>query len=180
MITAYILVGILLAMYARFVVDSARNRQEGRAVYMGSSLKQVGPLLEQIIAKYVPDTAQVSFIEPGAGLGYIARFVARRFAWRQVVAIEITLSIYLLSRLWNAVTRARVTTVRGDVLQYMPPRGAVVYSYLTTAIISRLFREGKLKGCLFISLTFEIEGARPVEVFALQGWQKQVLVYDFR
>jgi hypothetical protein len=177
---AFIFAGLLLGAYLWFCIETVRNMRPGRVIYLGTNLKEVAPVLQEIIKEYVPNTREVHAAEYGAGFGYVARWLARQYPWKAVSALEINLSTHLISRLWNRLCRVPVRAVRTDVLASQPPRGSLIYSYLSTEITTRLYEEGRLDGCLFVSLTFLITGVAPTKEYPLKGWQRRVLVYDLR
>jgi hypothetical protein len=171
---------LLIAGLAWFSIDIFLNTRRYRVPYVSSPVSQCLPLLRTIITQYVPRPEQTAFIEPGAGLGKVVGSMARDYPWKQVIAVELTLRTYSIGKLWHWLRRSPVQFVRANALSYTYPPGAVVYCYLSTEIMARLYREKRLKGCLIISLTFPITGVKPTEEWPIPDWRKRLMVYDFR
>ncbi|CAN5138985.1 hypothetical protein BH11PAT4_BH11PAT4_2090 [soil metagenome] len=163
-----------------FMVESVLNSGTHRIGYVSTNLRECRPVLASIIKKYVPDTSSVSYIEPGCGLGHLTRWAAREYTWKEVVGIDLRYSLLFAARLLAVGVRHKATFVRKNVFDYTYPKGALIYNYLYTPILTKLHDEGKLAGCLVVSLTFEIPGVTATEKIPLQGWQGCMYVYDFR
>jgi hypothetical protein len=171
---------LLLGGYVAFVIECFLNRRPDRIIYHGSDLTEQGRLLSKIMKKYVPDTSTYFFIEPGAGLGKVAEYMGREFPWKEVIAIEIGPVILFLARLRAWLRRSQVQFIREDIFTFTFPQPAVVYCYLTTPLLDKLYAQQKLQGRLVISLTFPLSVVEPTETISVKGWQKQILVYDLR
>ncbi len=173
-------IALAFVIYIWFCIDTALSRQPGRVGYTGSGASVCGPALRQVIQTYIPDTKKVTLVEPGAGFAHIACFLAKQYEWKEVVALEISPFSHLTGRFLNLFRRAPVQFVQGNVFGYPYPKGSFVYSYLSTPIIGKLYADGSLNGCLVASLTFAIPGVTPNQELSVPGWQKRILVYDFR
>ena len=163
-----------------FISHTIASTRKGRIIFVRSRLKIIETPLTDVIQRYVQDPAQVAFIEPGSGLAHISRRMGRIFPWKETQAIEISGGLVLATRLINFCAQTPMRVIKANLFSVDYPKPAVVYSYLSTEIIDRLYREQKLKGCLFISLTFTLTDITPTETIALSNWQKQLFVYDFR
>jgi hypothetical protein len=164
-----------------YLWETHLNSRPGRVIYHGSNLREQGPVLEGVIRRYLGnDTASATLVEPGAGLATVSHYLARRFAWKSVEAVELGGYILLIGRLRFLFRRDGVRLVRHDLLTYPIKPGSVVYCYLFPSLITRLYEEGRLDGSLVISLTFPIQDCPPTEEIVLPSWQRRLLIYDFR
>ncbi|HSI20759.1 MAG TPA: class I SAM-dependent methyltransferase [Verrucomicrobiae bacterium] len=176
-----ILVAVLaVALYVWHCVDVFLSSRPGRVLYVSSSVGQVAPVLDDIIARYIPKTEKVLFIEPGAGIGNVARLMARRYRWKEVQAIDISVLLCFWAKAYALAFRSPLKVFRGNIFNQNYPKGSLVYCYLTSPILERLHKEKKLEGTLVVTLTFAIPGVQATEECSLTNWQGQVYVYDFR
>jgi len=171
--------------YVAYCWETYLNRSRpDRVVYYSSNLKEQGKVLEAIIKKYITArgeaTADYALVEPGAGFAHMARFLAQKYTWREIIAVEIGRVVLLIGRLLSLLRQDHITFIYADIFSYTVPQKSLVYCYLTSAIITRLYQEGKLNGQLVVCLTFTIEGVEPTEEIELKSWQKRIQVYDFR
>ena len=155
-----------------------------RVIYHSSNLKEQGPVLKRIVESFIEgrgeNTADYTLVEPGAGLGRVSQFLLRSFAWKAAYAIEVGPFILGLAKLRSWVLPSRLVFVKQDFFQYKFPPKSLVYCYLFPALITKLYRQGSLKGQLVVSLSFAIEGLPPTQVLPLASWQKCLYVYDLR
>jgi SAM-dependent methyltransferase len=163
-----------------YMVESVLNSGAHRIGYVSSNLAECKPILAGIIKKYIPTTSKVTYIEPGCGLGHLTRWAAKEYPWKEVVGIDLRYSLLFLARVLAIGTGSKVRFVRKNVFNYTCPPGSLIYSYLYVPILKKLHADGKLAGCLVVSLTFEIPGITPTEKIPLKGWQGCMYVYDFR
>jgi len=183
--TLFLILSLLLAIvvtigYIWFCIESMLNSLPYRIGYVSSNLDQCIPILEEIISRYVKRPQKTAFIEPGAGLAHLSHWAKDHYAWKCITAIELNLSLLFLARLLDLKRGKGVRYVRTNLLQFTYPKGSFVYCYLYEPILQRLYTEGRLDGCLVVSLTFAIPDVKPTEEIAVPGWQKRMLVYDFR
>lgn len=176
---------IMVVWYLAFLLETHQSKRDDRVLYHGSNLREQGVLLDQIIATYLGDSEEVAkyaLYEPGAGMATVAHYLAARYSWKEVQAIEIGPAILLLGRLRFALWKGKraVQWKRENLFESAYVAPALVYCYLFPKMITRLYQEGKLTGSLVVSLTFPIEGLEPTEVFTLPSWQGKLLVYDLR
>lgn len=177
-LNVFLLVALLL--YILYFVEGILNSRPNRVVYVSSNIKEQGEHVAALIRKYAPDTEKYVLVEPGAGLGRMARYLGRRFAWNGVIAVELRYLLTWGGRFAAWRTKAPVRFVQRDIFAWPFPSPAVVYSYLTSDMLGKLHTQGKLDGSLVISLTFPIPGLAAEEEIPLPGWQARLLVYDFR
>jgi hypothetical protein len=180
-IIAALLIFIIVTLtFIVFCIESMLNSLPNRVGYVSSQTDKCLPILKNIIAKYVPDTSKIEYVEPGAGLAHIARHMAQDYTWKGVTAIDLNLSLtiggWILSRLY----KAPVHFVHQNIFRAIYPKNALLYCYLTSPILDQLYQKGKFEGCLVVALTFTISTVTPTEEIPLDGWQKNMRVYDFR
>jgi hypothetical protein len=156
--------------------------QKDHIGYLPSDVKNVAPLLDQIITKYIQnETAEYTLIEPGAGAANVAYHLSQRYSWKQVLAIEDELLTLLYGRVKSWFRQnSRVEFVKANIFEYDFPQKSVVYCYLLSEMIDKLYIQGKLKGNLVVSLSFPLKSVEPVESYEIPGFQKYLYVYDFR
>jgi hypothetical protein len=166
-----------------YLWESRSFRRDDRICYVGSDIRELIPILEDVITRYLgPDTEKYTWVEPGAGLGRITSSMARRFTWNGVQAVELSWFVLCLARarLLFSPLRTRVNYVRKDLFSYQMPVPSIAYCYLSVPIVTKLHALGMFDGHLVASLTFPIDGLKPTEELPLSGWQKRLYLYDLR
>lgn len=152
--------------------------------YVPTNLKTVGPVLQDILQKYVLDqnqqTSEYHLVEPGAGLATVSKFLAKKYTWKNILAIEDEGSVLAIAKWQVKLSGLPIEFAKENVLTAKFERPAVVYSYLLPDIIDKMRTNGQFKNCLLISLTFPLSEIVPTEKYTISSIQKQVLVYDFR
>lgn len=168
-----------------YLLEERSFHKPNRVVYMSSSSKEIKQSLKEIIQKYIIQkgyqTSDYTVIEPGAGFAFISEWLLSQYAWKSAQAIELRNSIVLLARfrLWlKRVTLLKFS--KQDIFEMELQGLTCMYCYLTTPIITRLYNEGKMKNCLVVCVTFQIETVTCTEMIPLKNWQKAIYVYDFR
>ena len=181
---AIVIVGVVLlgciCIYFWYIFDGILNQQKNRVLYVSSPVRRLLPILREIISKYIPDTSKVSLIEPGAGLAHMTRALTREFQWKDATAFDISCYSYFFSHFYRLLQPKGYVIKKENVLTAQYPKDACLYCYISTELITGLYESGKLDGTLVISLTFAIKKVEPTEIIPIKGYQKQVLIYDFR
>ena len=179
-----LIVFLALSLWVWLIVETMWMNAPGRVLYYGSNIKEQGKVLEEIIQKYILDkkqkTEDYELVEPGAGLALVADYLAKKYAWKKVIGLELGTFIWTMGKIRGFFRHSQVELKKVDLFNYDYPNPAVLYSYLFPSLMDRLYAEGTLKGKLVISLTFPISSIEPTEEFQLKSWQKRILVYDFR
>ena len=158
-----------------------RSGRAGRVVYMGSDLKFQSEALKKAVDEFVGSEARsYALVEPGAGIGHVSRFLLKAYPWKSATAIELRPTVFWLGKLFAWRRFAQLKYLRQDLFSYAYAPPSVIYCYLTSPIISRLYREGVFEGSVVICLTFAIEGVQAAKEYPLRGWQRVLRVYDFR
>ena len=183
----YVYIGLQLLLilisfaYAAYLVETnlfMRNKR--RMIYCSSNITEQGPILAALIEKYQADGPDIAFVELGAGLARMARYIKKKRSWSRVEAVEVGPVIYAAGWLRNTVMRSGIVFRRADIFSLRFPAKAVLYCYLSKNIITELHRSKALDGCFVVSLTFAIEGLEPTEKIEFKGWQSHFYVYDLR
>jgi hypothetical protein len=174
-----------------------------KIVYVSSNLLVVAPILDTIIGKYVStnsnyatllgkgsvaqienveslDTQSYHFVELGCGMAKVSRYVNQKYDWASVVGVEGEPIVLSFARLRNYFSKKKIRIIRENLFKVELPQRSIIYCYLTTSMMDKLYREGRLFGKLVVSLSFHITGVEPTEEFSVIGFQRRLLVYDFR
>ena len=136
--------------------------------------------LFRIFEEYLHDPSQYSFVELGAGVANIAGMISKRFNFKEVVAVEIDPITVFFGKLINTFGGTTVNFIQKNIFDYDIPEGSVLYCYLGTHIMEKLYHAGKLDGHLVISTTFKLKEVEPVEVIEMNNFYLRMYVYDFR
>lgn len=171
---------VLTIVFIWYCTESILNSLPGRVGYVSSNVRLCLPILDDIITKYIANPSKIALIEPGAGLGHIGRALAKKYKWKQSVAIELNFTLIWLGKFLNLRTRSPLQFQRQNMFDYHYPKGSFIYCYLTTPILDKLHTQGKFKGCFVVCLSFSIPRVLPVQELKIANWQKKILVYDFR
>ena len=180
---AYALVLIVLGLYGAYLWQGFLKRGAKRAVYMGSALHYLIPILKKIIEEHIGNqTGHYTFLELGAGHALVTRRMAKWYVWKNSIAVEISSLIASLAKIniFLSPYRSSVKVLRADLLNYKIENPAVLYCYINSSLLDILYKQGKLVDCLLISLSFTIPNCQPDYVYPMGNWQGNVYVYDFR
>jgi hypothetical protein len=173
--TAVLLLTLLL--HAWRIADSlVLSATPGRILNLSSDVGAVMPALEKTIGTIDPSATVL--IEAGAGFGHISRALAGKYRWKECIALDISYYSFVIAKALGILRPSPLRYTRADIHSYDFPDGALVYCYLSTAVLERL--RPRLNGCLVASLTFSIPGETPTRTYSLKGWQEKLLIYDFR
>ena len=178
----WLLVAIFLVLVTIFLFKYMIHvNSKDHIGYLPTMLSATGEKLTEVIKKYVGDqTSKYNLVEPGAGLGNVSYYLSLQFKWKQVLAIEDEIGTILVAKLKGLFRQKTVTFVKANIFEYDFPTHNVIYCYLLSEMIDKLYSQGKLRGSLVISLTFPLTDIKPTETFELAGFQKHMFLYDFR
>jgi hypothetical protein len=171
----FAVIGICLV----YLWDAWQNCRPGRTVYVGSNRKIVCSIVPSILEKYAIDPSRFIWVEPGAGMGEVSGCMSS-YPWKEMHALEIGTVLFCTGKLLSILKKWPLHWQKGDVLKMNWPRPAVVYCYLFTEVITRMYKGGQFKNSLVMTLTFPIEGVEPTETIPVSGWQQQIFIYDLR
>jgi hypothetical protein len=176
---------VVTICYGAYLWETHLNRTKpGRVIYYSSNLNEQGEVLAQLIERYITQrgetTDDYTLVEPGAGFGHVARYLSKRYVWREVQAVEIGPVVLAVGRMYTLFRRDKVKFILADIFSYAMPKKSFVYCYLSSDILDQMYQKGHFRGQLVVCLTFAITGCTPEEEIPLQSWQKRILVYDFR
>lgn len=183
-LSALLICCIATLIYFAYLVETQLNHLPDRIIYYSSNLREQGKILEDTVRRFIldrgEDTVSYHLVEPGAGLGRVAQYLARAFTWKDVQAVEVGPVILTAGRLHAWLHRSRVHFIRQNIFTYSLPPRSFVYCYLSEEMVDRLYQTGQLKGQLVVCLTFTIPTLTPTETIPLPGWQKRLTIYDLR
>lgn len=171
---------IFFLWWLGFMGETLRYKGPDRVLYHGSDLGEQGPILQDIIQRYIGETKIIPLVEPGAGLAKVATYLEKKFIWSKIIAIELGPFIRWPGQLRAKFMHSKIEWWAEDMFKVDWPKPAVVYCYLFTELMDHLYIQGKLKNCLVISLTFPLTKYEAAEIIQLKGWQKRIYVYDFQ
>ena len=163
------------------IIDFLTNLRPGRIVYVGSNMARNGGDLTGIIRKFIKKPEEYVFVELGSGLGFVITFLNQAFSWKRLVAVELSWHYLMLAKVRAKLMRlpSNIVWERANIFSFTCRDRRVIYCYLSSQILERLYKEDRLKNALVISLTFQIPGLVG-EKFPISGWQEAYYVYDFR
>lgn len=154
--------------------------RKDRVVLVSSNIGHVEEPFLSAIRKYVPKTEDMNFVEIGAGYAKITAIATRSFPWKAIIAVELDFFAVFVCRLKNKFKKLPITFVKANVFDYAIPAKSIVYSYMSVPVMNRLLKSGVFDSCLVLSLTFAFDGVEPIAEYKIKGFQKRLLVYDFR
>jgi hypothetical protein len=166
-----------------YLWETHLNNNADRVLYHGSNVREQGPIILKTLTRYLGnDSDSYNLIELGAGMATMSYYLSRQWKWKKVEAVEIGPFIIMAGKLRFLFARPKtpVHFVKQNIFTYKIPAKSVVYCYLFSSLVTKLYKEGSLKGSLVLSLTFPIEGIEPTKVIELESWQNRLLIYDFR
>lgn len=178
LLTSLILL-VFVLMLLRYTVHTNSEYHVG---YLPTNLHTVGPVLIGIIKKYIKDDIKnYNLVEPGAGMGNVAYFLAQKFTFKKVIAVEDERGLLMVARFRQRFFfKTKIDFIKSNVLDYQIPEKSIVYCYLLSDIVTKMYEKCLFKDKLVITLTFPIKGVEPTENIDVGGFAKKVLVYDFR
>ena len=170
------LVGFIVMLFV-YVFHANRKNSVG---YLPTFLDQVGLKLEKVIENYVSNTKEITIIEPGAGFANVAYYLSQKFTWKEVIGLENEIGTLLIGKFKQIFRKKGVRLIKADIYKYEYPENSVIYCYLLNNMLDEMHRLGKFKNTLVISLSFSLSDIEPTEVIEINGFQKKLIVYDFR
>jgi len=148
--------------------------------FVPSLSKKINLELINSIQKYVPNTSSYNFIELGAGLANITQFLASKFTFKKIVAVELDFFTIMGAKFLNLFSKNQVEFVHKNIFDYEVPKKSVIYCYLGNLIMEKLYKTGALKGSVVLSATFSIKDVKYTECIDLPGtFYRKLYVYDF-
>jgi hypothetical protein len=184
----YVLISILIFIYLLIILNQLLQFyymvHPYKVFLVTTRLKGVGGVLSNIVQKYKKDSNH--FIELGSGRAEVANYIAKNLASKNIhfttiEAVEGDWFTHQIARFFSLFRKVKqVTYLNLDIFKYQPPNNSLLYCYLFPRLLNRLYSRDYFKGHVLISLTFEIDGVQPTEVFTVENFQKRIYVYDFR
>lgn len=174
----FLLFAILVFIIAAFQVSY--NASQDKIGFLPSLSGKLNQELTNIFYNHLKDPSKYSFVELGAGVANIAGYIAKQFDFKEVIAVELDPFVIFFGKLLNNFSPKPITFIRKNLFDYEIPKKSVLYCYLGTNIMERLYKEGRFDGHLVISTTFFLKHVEPDEVIKMKNFYMQMYVYDFR
>ncbi|MCL5094239.1 MAG: hypothetical protein M1355_03845 [Patescibacteria group bacterium] len=153
---------------------------ENQIFYYPSNPKYVFPVLDKLInERFYKETENLNLVELGAGLCKVAKYLSKGYKWENIYAVEKEFFTYLASKLFLR-NKYKIYLIREDVFTFETPKNSLIYCYFNNEIINNLYKAGKFKGNLMITLSSTIKGIKPIATYNVKGFQKALYLYDFR
>lgn len=149
-------------------------------VLVNTKVSEISPIILKKINEKINQTKDHNFIELGSGYAQVSRFAAENFSWKKIEAVEIDLLVVLWCKIKKYFNGLPINYVHKNIFDYNIDTPSVLYVYANNTIVSKLYKDGKLKDCLVFTLTFKINDLSPNETYPLTSFHKNLFVYDFR
>lgn len=175
-----LLLSLLIFVTIFWIFQISYTISQDKIGFLPSLSGRLNMQLLRVFDHYLHDPAQYSFVELGAGVANIAGMISKRFQFKNVIAVEIDPVTVFFGKLLNNFAGTNVEFVRKDIFAYQIPSNSVLYCYLGTHIIEKLYKQGKFDGHLVVSTTFKLKDVEPVEVIEMNNFYMRMYVYDFR
>ncbi len=171
---------VLILLYNMYVLETIIHTKPRRIGYVSTNVRELRPILKEMVSRHAVATKNVELIELGAGPAKIAGYLGRQFHWKKVTAVELHRTLTWYGRLRALVLFLPTKYWQGDLFSFSIPAKAVVYCYLSPSIMKELYETGGLRETFVLSLSFPIPGVVPIAHVQLKNWQHELFVYDFR
>lgn len=127
-----------------------------------------------------PHAARI--IDIGSGLGGFSMHLAKVHAKASVEGIEVAPLPWLTSRISALFKRSKATFKLGDYQKLDFAQYDIIFAYLSPAAMEALWLKSSKemrKGCLLISLEFQVPDADPTQHILGDGTSPDIYVYQF-
>jgi SAM-dependent methyltransferase len=175
-----LLLSLLIFVTIFWIFQISYTLSQDKIGFLPSLSGKLNMQLLRVFDHYLDETKEYSFVELGAGVANIAGMISKRFEFKDVIAVEIDPITVFFGKLLNNFAGTNVEFVRKDIFAYKIPSKSVLYCYLGTHIIEKLYQQGKFDGHLVVSTTFKLKEVEPVEVIEMNNFYMRMYVYDFR
>ena len=88
MIFIYLLICIIILSIFKELVYFIRPY---RVVLISTQTKYITPILTQVINDFIKNTNNENFVEIGSGYSKVTRYMAKKYKWHKMIAIEINI-----------------------------------------------------------------------------------------
>jgi SAM-dependent methyltransferase len=151
-----------------------------RIVFFPTNVKKIDSELDIIINKYLPTTKDYELVELGCGAGNVLRHLSKKFEWKKSTGVELDWMTFIVAKFLSRKTDINI--VQDDIFKHKIEQKSLVYCFLGSEIMDKLYKQNQFDNHLLISLDFRIHDVEATEVFELPGFsiQKRLYVYDFR
>lgn len=164
------------------IYEFACNLSKYRIGYLPTISPKILNTILDIPKKYYSEkkSQELNFVELGSGLANVTTAISKNKTFGQNYAVEVDFVWHYLAKFMAFLGRAKINFVHKNVFKYTSPKDSVIYCYLGSSIIQRLYEEGFFKGNIMVSTTFWLKDVEPTETIKLGGFYGRVFVYDFR
>lgn len=151
-----------------------------RIVFFPTNVKKIDSELDIVINKYLPQTQDYDLVELGCGTGSVLRHLNNKFVWKKATGVELDWMTYTVAKFLARKTNTEI--IQDDIFKHKIEQKSLVYCFLGSEIMDKLYTQKQFDNHLVVSLDFRISGVDANEVFELPGFsiQKRLYVYDFR
>jgi 16S rRNA A1518/A1519 N6-dimethyltransferase RsmA/KsgA/DIM1 with predicted DNA glycosylase/AP lyase activity len=151
-----------------------------RIVFFPTNVNKIEKQLDIIINKYLPQTTDYEIVELGCGTGNVLRHLVKKFAWKRAVGVELDWMTYSAAKFFSRKTNIEI--VQDDIFKYKIEQKSLVYCFLGSEIMDKLYQQKQFDNHIVISLDFPIRQLAAQEIIELPGFsiQKRLYVYDLR
>ena len=148
-----------------------------RIVYLSSPVAKIKKPVGAIIEDY--RLQELPFLEFGSGIGNTARMLAS-LSSHTVDAYEVNTLLNITHTLINCAKNiTNINIIKGDIFDLKPSQ-SLIYCFLSTTMLTMLYRKGVFEGNIVIVLKFTIEGVEPSRIIEIGGSHAKLSIFDFR
>jgi hypothetical protein len=209
LITIIILLGSIYALWIGYEQWQYMNDPH-KMLFLSSSNEEIEQKLEQIITKYIPDTKDYNLVELGCGKAVVLKSLAQKYQWNSVTGIEGQKSVWLqawincnilpkfslenyhmklpldkgLAAKQTGVSLGgpinKIQLLNQNIFDYRSQKPTFHYCYLGVKLMKELYDKGLFSDSIVVSLDYEIEDVKPLEIIELETKgkiQNRLLVY---
>jgi hypothetical protein len=143
---------------------------------------QVDRIIDQYITQKGKQTEDYYFLEPGCGLANVSHHMGQKYNFKKIIGIELDWLTWQAARVYNWLRRGSMDLHRQNIFEYdWPSQPAVMYSFLSSEILTEMYKRGFLQDKLVISTVFSIKEVESTEKIELPSkFYHSLYVYDFR
>ncbi len=156
------------------------NSRPNRIGFLPSIIPGLDGILKPVFTTFKIDVKDFILYEPGCGLATTSHNLHKNLGFKKVIGVEGEYWTFQGARLLNLVFNRKIEIIQSDVIEYEMADKAIIIAYLGNSILTRMYEQGKLKNHFVVSITFAIDDLEPTQVIKINGFYKQIFIYDFR
>ena len=160
-----------------------------KMLFLSSSNKEIQEKLAQVISNYVSETKNYNLVELGCGKAVILKYLTQKYSWKSVTGIEGQKSVwlqawinyYLVDNL-KSKKENQVRLLNQNIFDCISKKPTFHYCYLGVKLMKELYDKGLFTDSIVVSLDYEIENLKPIEIIQLETKSKiqnRLFVYRF-